>query len=87
MNLVNGVGGRELIELFPNTKSAPFVSFFWFVWLRIFSLGSDFEVDYESEENAQIVYSALAVDKEVVFRDASTQTNFCRVCSSSSSCC
>ncbi|KAL7003629.1 hypothetical protein U1Q18_004780 [Sarracenia purpurea var. burkii] len=25
----------------------------------------DFEVDYESEENAQIVYSALAVDKEL----------------------
>ncbi|CAL5323362.1 unnamed protein product [Camellia sinensis] len=24
----------------------------------------DFEVDYESEENAQIVHSALAVDKE-----------------------
>ncbi|KAE9451768.1 hypothetical protein C3L33_16348, partial [Rhododendron williamsianum] len=24
----------------------------------------DFKVDYESEENAQVVYSALAVDKE-----------------------
>lgn len=30
-----------------------------------FTLGSDFEVDYESEEKAQIVYSALAVDKEL----------------------
>ncbi|GMP90545.1 hypothetical protein CsSME_00041619 [Camellia sinensis var. sinensis] len=27
--------------------------------------GNDFEVDYEFEENAQIVYSALAVDKEL----------------------
>ncbi|PSS04467.1 EKC/KEOPS complex subunit like [Actinidia chinensis var. chinensis] len=25
----------------------------------------DFEVDYESDENAQIVYAALAVDKEL----------------------
>lgn len=34
-------------------------SFFFLLW------GSDFEVDYESEENAQVVYSALAVDKEL----------------------
>ncbi|KAL7234621.1 hypothetical protein ACSBR1_018144 [Camellia fascicularis] len=27
--------------------------------------GSDFEIDYESGENAQIVYSALAVDREL----------------------
>ncbi|GMP49558.1 hypothetical protein CsSME_00016497 [Camellia sinensis var. sinensis] len=32
--------------------------------LFIFS-SNDFEIDYESEENAQIVYLALAVDKEV----------------------
>ena len=30
-------------------------------------LRSDLEVDYESEENALIVYNALAVDKEVLF--------------------
>lgn len=38
--------------------------------------GSDFEVDYESEENAQVVYSALAVDKEVLHHDAPISTNF-----------
>lgn len=29
-------------------------------------MGSDLEVDYGSEESASIVYSALAVDKEVM---------------------
>ncbi|KAF7147604.1 hypothetical protein RHSIM_Rhsim03G0209800 [Rhododendron simsii] len=33
--------------------------------LTVNLLTHDFEVDYESEENAQIVYSALAVDKEL----------------------
>jgi hypothetical protein len=32
------------------------------------------EVDYESEENASMVYAALAVDKEVILHDA--QNNF-----------
>lgn len=45
-------------------------------WLSFSFLGSDFEVDYESEENAQVVYSALAVDKEVLLRDAPIPTNF-----------
>lgn len=45
-------------------------SFFFPLW------ASDFEVDYESEENAQVVYSALAVDKEVLFRDAPIPTYF-----------
>jgi hypothetical protein len=31
-------------------------------------------VDYESEENASMVYAALDVDKEVILHDA--QTNF-----------
>lgn len=31
---------------------------------------SDLEVDYESEENASMVYAALAVDKEVILHDA-----------------
>lgn len=31
---------------------------------------SDLEVDYESEENASMVYAALAVDKEVILRNA-----------------
>jgi hypothetical protein len=35
---------------------------------------SDLEVDYESEENASMVYAALAVDKEVILHDA--QNNF-----------
>ncbi|KAK9199536.1 hypothetical protein WN944_014727 [Citrus x changshan-huyou] len=30
---------------------------------------SDFEVDYESNENASIVYAALAVDKEIMHHD------------------
>lgn len=73
-----------LICFFPKAKSALLVWFFWFVWSIVFfffffTLGSDFEVDYESEEKAQIVYSALAVDKEVVFHDASIQANFCFV--------
>ena len=29
--------------------------------------GSNFEVDYESEEHASIVYKTLAVDKEVFY--------------------
>lgn len=31
---------------------------------------SDLEVDYESEENASMVYAALVVDKEVILHDA-----------------
>lgn len=32
-------------------------------------LCSDLEVDYQSDENASIVYAALAVDKEVIIHD------------------
>lgn len=32
-------------------------------------LCSDLEVDYQSDENALIVYAALAVDKEVIIHD------------------
>lgn len=34
-----------------------------------FALCSDFEVDYESEKKASIVYKALVVDKEVLLDD------------------
>lgn len=59
-----------LICFFPKAKSALLVWFFWVClidsfFFLFFTLGSDFEVDYESEEKAQIVYSALAVDKEL----------------------
>jgi hypothetical protein len=34
------------------------------------------EVDYESDENASMVYAALAVDKEVIPHDAETIFSF-----------
>ena len=34
------------------------------------------EVDYESDENASMVYAALAVDKEVILHDAETIFSF-----------
>ncbi|KAF2944363.1 hypothetical protein DAI22_02g136800 [Oryza sativa Japonica Group] len=34
--------------------------------LTTFLYGSDFEIDYGSEERASIVYKTLAVDKELV---------------------
>lgn len=40
-------------------------------------MGSDLEVDYGSEENASIVYSALAIDKELQPDKVKRQMSVC----------
>ncbi|KAE9464720.1 hypothetical protein C3L33_03367, partial [Rhododendron williamsianum] len=57
--------GRIAIVLSSSTTFNIMVAKDGFGQFQMISEAVDFEVDYESEENAQIVYSALAVDKEL----------------------
>lgn len=66
--LVNNYGGSYIEKLPINSLLAILSSLL--VSTRIwFTLCSDFEVDYESEKKASIVYNALAVDKEVLLNN------------------
>ncbi|KAF7131950.1 hypothetical protein RHSIM_Rhsim09G0206300 [Rhododendron simsii] len=50
----------DIISMASHTTAADGKNF-----SSLWEFSCDFEVDYESEENAQVVYSALAVDKEL----------------------